>query len=120
MTEQTTTPQPPAREAAPAERTPMDLDRITLGEVATIEDLSGMSLDRFGQDGAPRGKFLAAMVYVQSRRWAEPMTWKECLDMPAPDASDYLGLSGDDEDDAQEADEDAEGQEDEDNPFRPS
>jgi hypothetical protein len=83
----TTTP------AAPVRPAPLDFTRLTLGEVAKLEQLSGLSLDRIGDEDAPKGKLLAAMAYVASRRRGAPLEWEMCLDLTVAEANELLGLA---------------------------
>lgn len=71
--------------------TPVDLTSLTLGEVATIEDLSGIALSDL--EGKPQGKFLAALVMVIKRRTGDPtFTFNQALAMPMDEAQQLLGL----------------------------
>lgn len=79
---------------------PLDLENLTLGEVATIEDLSGLPLAAFADDNKPKGKAIAALVFVQSRRLAEPKDFPTCLAMNVTEATAYVGLDDDEETDA--------------------
>lgn len=72
---------------------PLDFNRLTLGEVAKLEQLAGLSLDRIGDADAPKGKLLAAMAYVASRRRGEALSWDECLELTVADANELLGLA---------------------------
>lgn len=90
------------------ERKPLDLSRLTLGEVAKIEELSGLPMAAMANMADnPQGKLLAAMVFVSERRHGHAIKWHECLDMDMSDALDLLGMAEDDDEDA-EGDEDAE------------
>lgn len=53
----------------------LDLDTLTLGEMAAVEEASGSSIDRL----LARGKASRIMVaaYVHYRRSGEPRTWSE-------------------------------------------
>lgn len=84
---------------APA-RKPLDLSRLTLGEVAKLEDLSGMPMARIGDEDAPQGKLLAAMVFVSERRNGNAISWPECLNIEVPEAMAMLGMDADDEPEA--------------------
>lgn len=72
-----------------------DFDTLTLGEVATIEDLSGYGIGALNE-GTPQGKFLAALYMVAKRRSGEP-TYKfnQALGVGIKDAQTFLGLSDD-------------------------
>lgn len=83
-----------------------DFDTLTLGEVATIEDLSGYGIGALNE-GTPQGKFLAALYMVAKRRSGDPTyTFNQALGVGIKDAQTFLGLS-DDTDDADEDDETA-------------
>lgn len=69
----------------------LDVTKLTLGEVATIEDLAGVSLAEI--EGAPQGKFLAALVMIHQRRNGEPtFTFNQALAMPMDEAQRVLGF----------------------------
>lgn len=69
-----------------------DFDTLTLGEVATIEDLSGFGIASLNE-GTPQGKFLAALVMVFKRRNGEPtFTFNQALAVPMLEAQTLLGL----------------------------
>lgn len=69
-----------------------DPSKFTLGEIAKIEDLSGLSIEQIGDDTAPKGKLLAALVFVSKRRQGDPIKWPECLEMDLPTAESVIGM----------------------------
>jgi len=86
----------------------LDLDRLTLGEVAKIEELSGLPLQRIADEDAPKGKLLAALVFVAERRNGHAIAWPECMGLTTDEAMAKLGMNGDVEDQgAADVDEDA-------------
>lgn len=106
-----TTRTTPETETAAAElpegkRTPLDLSRLTLGEVAKLEDLSGLPLSRIADEEAPQGKLLAAYVFISERRNGHAIAWPECLALEVPQAMALLGMDADDVD-ADDVDQDA-------------
>ena len=79
-----------------------DFDQLTLGEVAAIEDLSGVAISAVSTE-TPQGKFLAALLMVAKRRSGEPtFTFNAALQVPMLEAQSFLGLDeaepADDED----------------------
>ena len=46
----------------------MDIKDLTLGEVAKIEELSGLPIAAIAEDDKPKGKLLAAVGFVIMRR----------------------------------------------------
>lgn len=70
-----------------------NFDKLTLGEVATIEDLSGVAISSLSEE-TPQGKFLAALTMVAKRRSGEPtFTFNQALNTPMLDAQEFLGLN---------------------------
>jgi hypothetical protein len=45
-----------------------DFEGLTLNEVETIEQLTGVSIDQVVADGTPKGKNLKAIIFVMKRR----------------------------------------------------
>lgn len=81
--------------------TPTTPRPLVLGEIAKVEELSGLPASQWGED-APRGKFLAALVFVYKRREDKTFTWNDALGLDFEEASAYLESQGfnaeDDED----------------------
>lgn len=50
----------------------LDLSNLTLGEVAFIENKSGMAISSIADEDAPKGLALAAIATVAKRRSGEP------------------------------------------------
>lgn len=73
-----------------------DISKLTLGEVAKIEELSEQSITVLGDDNTPKGKMLAAICLVQKRRQqmaaGEPakFTWNEAMSLPFDEAQVIL------------------------------
>lgn len=75
----------------------MDVNKLTLGEVAKVEELSGQSLRGFGDDTQPMGKMLAALAFVVMRRTDPKFTWNDALGLSIDEAQAAVGFTGDDE-----------------------
>jgi hypothetical protein len=78
----------------------LDVSSLTLGEVAKIEELSGASITAIGEDAQPKGKALAAMVFVVSRRGGEALSWNQACALTIEQANTILGVE-DDEDEVE-------------------
>ncbi|QKS15597.1 hypothetical protein HUN59_04630 [Curtobacterium sp. Csp2] len=50
----------------------LDLDTLTLGEVAFIERYADVPLSSFGDDDVPKGRMMIAIVTVTKRRDGNP------------------------------------------------
>lgn len=71
----------------------LDIEKLTLGEIATIESLSGQSIAVIGDDTAPKGNALAALVMVAKRRAGEPtFKFNQALSLTVTDAYEILGI----------------------------
>ncbi len=76
----------------------LDLERLTLGEVATIEDLSGQSISTVGDDGVPMGKMLGALCMITKRRNGFPaFKFGDALALTMDEALEVLGWTDDDD-----------------------
>ncbi|QKY79140.1 tail assembly chaperone [Microbacterium phage Hernandez44] len=76
-----------------------DLDQLTLGEVAAIEDLSGVAIGSVSES-TPQGKFLAALYMVAKRRDGQPtFTFNAALQASMGEAQSFLGFDAPDADD---------------------
>lgn len=71
--------------------------KLTLGEIAAIEELSGRSIATLDDNEQPQGKMLAALVYVTKKREDQTFSFKQAMDMDFEEAAALLGL-GEDED----------------------
>lgn len=76
-----------------------DFDSLTLGEVALIEELSGQSIGSIADEGAPKGKAMAAIVMVIKRRTGEPdYQFNQALMVPLSEANALLTPAEEEED----------------------
>jgi hypothetical protein len=84
----------------------LDVNTLTLGEVARFEDLSGLSIGQLQDESAPKGKALAALAFLVKRRQElaagekPSFTWNQAQELTIEQATNLIGL--DDEDDAAE------------------
>lgn len=80
----------------------LDVNTLTLGEVARFEDLSGQSISQLGDESVPKGKALAALAFLVKRRQElaagekPSFTWNQAQELTIAEANALLGL-GDDE-----------------------
>ena len=79
----------------------IDINKLTLGEVAKIEELSGQPISAIGNDDAPKGLALAALAFVAKRREDPAFTWNAAQGLTFDEAQAILGLG---ETETQEAD----------------
>lgn len=81
----------------------IDLSNLTLGEVATIEDLAGRSITEIGDGSKPMGRALAAIAMILKRRTGEPtFSWNQAQALTIPEANALLGVDTDDTEEEEE------------------
>lgn len=68
----------------------MDINSLTLGEVAKVEELAGISVEGMADDSKPKGKLLAAFIFVMKRREDPGFTWEAALSIPLAEANELL------------------------------
>lgn len=69
--------------------------KLTLGEIAAVENLAGVSIDAIGQDETPKGKAMAALVFVTKKRDNPDFTFDDALNM---DMDEALAIISDEDD----------------------
>lgn len=79
----------------------MNVNKLTLGEIAKVEELSGISINQVGGD-APQGKAMAALVFVLKRREDIKFTFNDAMNMAMDEVNTVLGLDEDDVPDPKE------------------
>lgn len=78
----------------------IDLNNLTLGEIAFIEDSSGQPIAAIGDDSTPKGSALAALATVAKRRSGEPtFTLNAALALTLTEVNDLLGLDAEETED---------------------
>ena len=73
------------------------INKLTLGDVAAVESLSGMSISAIGDDEQPKGKALAALVFVIKRKSDSDFTFEDAMNMTMEEASEVLGLDNEED-----------------------
>jgi hypothetical protein len=68
----------------------MDISKLTLGELAKIEELGGMSIDSFGDEGKPKMKMLIALAYVIKRREDKNVTLLQIENMTSDEVTTII------------------------------
>lgn len=82
-----------------------DFDSLTLGEVAFIEDLSGLPISAIADADMPKGKALAAVVTVAKRRNGQPdFKFNDALKVPMSEVNALLGISEEETEEEGESD----------------
>ena len=54
-----------------------NLNDLTIGEIVTIEELTGLPFDAMTDPDKPKGKLLQAIAYISRRRENPEFTWEE-------------------------------------------
>lgn len=66
------------------------IDQLTLGEIAQIEDITGLSLSVMSDESAPKAKLLIAMASVTMRRKDPTFTLSQAEAMSMEDFSELM------------------------------
>ena len=75
----------------------IDYSTLTLGEVDTLETLSGQPFAALQNNDAPKGKSLAALAYVIRKREDSTFSWNDAQALTLGDIGTLLGSDEDDE-----------------------
>lgn len=71
----------------------MDINKLTLGEIAAVENLAGVGMGVLGDEEAPKGKLLAALVFVVKKRSNSEFTFEDAMNVDMETAMETLGLN---------------------------
>ena len=69
-----------------------NLNDLTIGEIVTIEELTGLPFDAMTDPDKPKGKLLQAIAYIRKRRENPEFTFEMAGDLKlnlASDEADY-------------------------------
>lgn len=69
----------------------MDISKLTMGEIALVESLSGLSLEEVGADQKPKGLALAALAFVAKKRADAEFTWNDAQALTYTEVNEILG-----------------------------
>ena len=67
------------------------MQKLTLGEVAAVEEMSGRAITDIGEPGVPLAKFMAAVAWVFKRRTDPNFTFDQALNLSMEDLDGVLG-----------------------------
>lgn len=74
----------------------MNVEQLTIGEIAKVEELSGQSINALGDPSTPQGKVMAALVYVFKRRNDQSFKFEDAMNMQLSEIQEVLGLEDED------------------------
>lgn len=74
----------------------MNVNKMTLGEIAKVEELSGISINEIGASSKPQAKAMAALVFVLKRREDQGFTFNDAMNLDMDEVNSILGI-GDEE-----------------------
>lgn len=82
----------------------IDISNWTMGELATLEGLSGQSINSIGDDDTPKVKTLTAMAFLYKRRTGHPdYKYAQAEKLTMAEISELLDLNDDTDEDLDEA-----------------
>jgi hypothetical protein len=76
----------------------MDISRLTLGEIAKVEEIAGQTINSLSDNEKPKGKLLIGLAYVIKRRENPKFSMLEAEALTMDDISEILGLTEEEED----------------------
>ena len=68
----------------------MDIQNLTLGEIATVERLSGRALADLAEENLPKGELLAALAFVIKKRTDASFTYERAQQLTMKDIDGLL------------------------------
>jgi hypothetical protein len=71
----------------------MDIQNLTLGEIATVERLSGRAFADISDESLPKGELLSALAFVIKKRADQSFTYEQAQQLTMSDIE--LLLAGD-------------------------
>ena len=74
-----------------------NLEDLTIGEIVTIEELTGLPFDAMTDPDKPKGKLLQAIAYISKRRENPEFTFEMAGDLKLNLASDEADFTQGDE-----------------------
>ena len=72
----------------------MDIQNLTLGEIASVERISGRALAELSDDTAPKGELLSALAFIIKKRTSPSFTLEDAQNLTMKDIEELL--AGDD------------------------
>mgnify|MGYP003639133333 CR=1 FL=1 len=46
----------------------VDIDNLTINDIETIEEMTGVAIDKLGDPDMPKGKMMRALAFVKARK----------------------------------------------------
>lgn len=80
----------------------IDIKSLTLGEVATVEDLGGAPLSAMADTSRSNTRLLIALAYVWKRRSIPEFSLIDAENLTYAEVEEILGVNEDDEDEDSE------------------
>lgn len=71
----------------------IDINKLTIGEIAKIEEISQQSITKIADENAPKGRALLAMAFVVKKREDPNWTLNKTENLTFDEVNDILGLS---------------------------
>ncbi len=68
----------------------MDIQNLTLGEIATVERLSGRAFADLAEENLPKGELLSALAFVVNKRANPNFTYEDAQKLTMGDIETLL------------------------------
>lgn len=73
----------------------LNINSLTLGEVAKVEELSGLPFAAIADDEKPKGLALAALAFVAKRRADPKFSWNDAQSLTFTDFAELISMGDD-------------------------
>ena len=81
----------------PKETINFNINDLTIAEIVTVEELTGLPFDSMTDPDKPKGKMLQALAYISKRRENPEFTFEMAGELTINVESDELDFTEDDE-----------------------
>lgn len=75
----------------------MDISKLTIGEIATVEDMSGLPIAALGEDDKPKGRLMVALAFVINKRSNPNYKKSEAEALTMDEMTSLLGMTEEEE-----------------------
>jgi len=82
---------------APKEKITFNINDLTIAEIVTVEELTGLPFDALTDPDKPKGKMLQALAFISKRRENPEYTFEMAGELSISLESEELDFTDDDE-----------------------
>jgi len=75
----------------------MNIESLTLGEIAKVEELGKAPMSYLGNDDKPQGLLMAALAFVIKRREDPKFTFADAMNLSSDELASIVGVDEDED-----------------------